>query len=489
MQMHSDLADLPTRPRQSMTRQWDGGAPRSFVPFEKTVFGSRAPTSLFGLNLVNATRDEAAQAIIALAGQRQPSTLQFVNAHCINMLLRDPDYLRALHQANHLLPDGSGIATAARLAGQPMGENLNGTDLFPEICRLAADAGRSIHLLGGKPGIAAGAASAMRTRFPKLQIAGTRHGYWAPAEEDQLIAEINASGADILMVGLGVPLQEKWIARVRPHLTAKVVIGVGGLFDYYSGAIPRAPMILRKTGFEWVWRLMQEPKRLFGRYVLGNPLFLRSAAAHAWRQRGIGMQISQGLKRRFDLVAAMAALIALAPVFLVVALAIKLEDRGPVFFRQTRIGHRGQPFKMWKFRSMVRDAEARLAAIIAQSERDGTCFKMRSDPRITKVGAFLRRFSLDELPQLFNIVAGDMSVVGPRPALPREVLTYAPEQRERLIGLPGLTCTWQVSGRAEIPFEQQVLLDVEYLRTRSFVKDMGIIVRTIPAVLNADGAY
>ena len=192
---------------------------------------------------------------------------------------------------------------------------------------------------------------------------------------------------------------------------------------------------------------------------------------------------------RFDLVAAMAALIALAPVFLVVALAIKLEDRGPVFFRQTRIGHRGQPFKMWKFRSMVRDAEARLAAIIAQSERDGTCFKMRSDPRITKVGAFLRRFSLDELPQLFNIVAGDMSVVGPRPALPREVLTYAPEQRERLIGLPGLTCTWQVSGRAEIPFEQQVLLDVEYLRTRSFVKDMGIIVRTIPAVLNADGAY
>jgi lipopolysaccharide/colanic/teichoic acid biosynthesis glycosyltransferase len=199
--------------------------------------------------------------------------------------------------------------------------------------------------------------------------------------------------------------------------------------------------------------------------------------------------VGQGLKRRFDLVAAMAALIALAPVFLVVALAIKLEDRGPVFFRQTRIGHRGQPFKMWKFRSMVRDAEARLAAIIAQSERDGTCFKMRSDPRITKVGAFLRRFSLDELPQLFNIVAGDMSVVGPRPALPREVLTYAPEQRERLIGLPGLTCTWQVSGRAEIPFEQQVLLDVEYLRTRSFVKDMGIIVRTIPAVLNADGAY
>jgi lipopolysaccharide/colanic/teichoic acid biosynthesis glycosyltransferase len=144
---------------------------------------------------------------------------------------------------------------------------------------------------------------------------------------------------------------------------------------------------------------------------------------------------------------------------------------------------------MWKFRSMVIDAEARLAAIMAQSERDGTCFKMRRDPRITRIGAFLRRFSLDELPQLFNILVGDMSVVGPRPALPREVLTYAPEQRERLIGLPGLTCTWQVSGRAEIPFEQQVVLDVEYLRTRSFAKDMEIIVRTIPAVLNADGAY
>lgn len=489
MQPLSDILAHPPQQHPRVTPALGGVTPRSFVPFAKTVFGSKAPTSLFGLDLVNATRAEAARAIVSLAGQRQPATLQFVNAHCINMALRDAEYRRALAQAGHLLPDGSGIATAARLAGEPMGENLNGTDLFPEICRHAAEAGHAIHLLGGRPGIAAAAASAMRACHPSLQIAGTRNGYWAAAEEERLIAEINASGADILMVGLGVPLQEKWIARVRPHLTAKVVIGVGGLFDYYSGAIPRAPMILRKTGFEWVWRLMQEPKRLFGRYILGNPVFLRSAAAYAWRQRGIGELLSQGLKRRFDFLASLLALTALSPLFLMIALAIKLEDRGPVFFRQTRIGHRGQPFRMWKFRSMVIDAEARLAAIMAQSERDGTCFKMRRDPRITRIGAFLRRFSLDELPQLFNILAGDMSVVGPRPALPREVLTYAPEQRERLIGLPGLTCTWQVSGRAEIPFEQQVVLDVEYLRTRSFAKDMEIIVRTIPAVLNADGAY
>lgn len=463
--------------------------PQSFAPIAAPLFGTKAATHLLGLQLVNTTRANAAQAIVALADGPKPITVQFVNAHCINVAQRDAAYRKALDTADYLLPDGSGIATAARLAGQALGENLNGTDLFPNICRQAAASCQSMYLLGGKPGIAAAAAGAMRAMHPLLRIAGTRHGFWTDAEEDQLIEDINASGAAILMVGLGVPLQEKWIARVRPRLTPRVVIGVGGLFDYYSGAIPRAPHVVRRAGFEWVWRLMQEPKRLFTRYIFGNPLFLTHATAHAWQARGWTEHLSQRLKRWFDVSAAGSALIVLAPIIAAIALAIKLEDRGPVFFRQTRIGHRGLPFRMWKFRSMCVDAEARLAAIMAQSERDGTCFKMRRDPRITRVGAVLRRLSLDELPQLFNILAGEMSIVGPRPALPREVLTYGPAHRERLVGLPGLTCTWQVSGRAEIPFEDQVVLDVEYLRTRSFAYDMKIIARTIPAVITARGAY
>ena len=495
--MPNDLAGLTIAPQTaspaldpaSHSALGSAARPKSFAPVAGPEFSPKAITRLFGLDLVRATQADAASAIVALAAARRPVTVQFVNAHCINMARRDPDYRAALETADHLLPDGSGMAAAARMAGQLLGENLNGTDLFPEICRHAADRGHAIHLVGGRPGIAAAAASTMRKLHPALQIAGTRHGYWSAEEEDQLIDEINASGASILMVGLGVPLQEKWIARVRSRLTAPVVIGVGGLFDYYSGAIPRAPAALRAAGLEWVWRLMQEPRRLFARYVLGNPIFLKAAAGHAWHVRGMAQAVSQGLKRGFDFLSALSALIVLLPVFAGIALAIKIEDRGPVFFRQTRIGNRGQPFRMWKFRSMGVDAEARLAAIRAQSERDGTCFKMRHDPRITRVGGFLRRFSLDELPQLFNIVAGDMSVVGPRPALPREVLSYAPDQRERLVGLPGLTCTWQISGRAEIPFETQVVLDVDYLRNRSFAEDMRIIMRTIPAVLQAEGAY
>ena len=138
---------------------------------------------------------------------------------------------------------------------------------------------------------------------------------------------------------------------------------------------------------------------------------------------------------------------------------------------------------------MVVDAEVQLDAIRAQSDRDGTCFKMKRDPRVTRVGAILRRLSLDELPQLLNILCGQMSLVGPRPALLREVLCYTPAARERLAGRPGLTCTWQVSGRADIPFEQQVELDVAYLRTRSMMTDLLLMARTIPAVLTARGAY
>lgn len=456
-------------------------------PFD-VRFGAEC-TRLFGFDLVKAKLADAARAIVAMSAVREAVTIQFINAHCINMARADAAYRTALESADLLLPDGSGIAIAARMAGREMGENLNGTDLFPAICSEAAARGQSIFLLGGQPGIATAAACTMTNRFPTLKIAGTRHGFWSPAEEDRMIAEINASGAAILMVGLGVPLQEKWIARVRHRLTARVVMGVGGLFDYYSGAIPRAPLALRAAGCEWIWRLMQEPRRLFTRYILGNPLFLLAAAAHAWRERGMGARLSETAKRYFDCASAAAALVLALPLFLLVALAIKLEDRGPVFFRQTRIGANGHPFRMWKFRSMVVDAEARLAAIRAQSERDGTCFKMKRDPRITRVGSVLRRLSLDELPQLLNIVTGDMSVVGPRPALPREVLTYDRGQRERLSGRPGLTCTWQVSGRAEIPFLEQVRLDVEYLRNRSFLRDIGLILRTVPAVLTARGAY
>lgn len=451
---------------------------------------SQAPiTRLFGLDIVRWTREETASEVVKMANAGECATIQFVNAHCINMLGRDASYRDALAKADFILPDGSGMAIAAKLSGHSLGENLNGTDLFPEICEEAERHGVSIFLVGGGPGVAGTAASVMRDRFPNLRIAGCLNGYWDSDREEELIQAINRSGAGIVMVGLGVPLQEKWIARVRDKLHAPIVMGVGGLFDYYSGRIARAPLMFRTAGCEWVWRLLREPRRLFNRYILGNPIFLVRAAIDAARNRKLMRRFSLNLKRFFDMFAIIACLPVLAPMFLVTILAIKADDGGPAFFTQNRIGMDGVPFRMFKFRTMRTDAEQYLAKIRDQSDRDAVCFKMRDDPRVTRIGKFLRRFSLDELPQLFNVLKGEMSLVGPRPALPREVVQYSPVDYGRLQGIPGLTCSWQVGGRAEIPFEEQVLLDITYLQGRSLLGDIILLFKTVPAVLTGRGAY
>ncbi len=446
-------------------------------------------TPLFNMSLLDASRDETADALVNLADQRVPMVVNFVNAHCVNMATQRDDYAATLQDSDALLPDGSGIRLAARLAGTNTGDNLNGTDLFPLVCERAAARGTPIFLLGGRPGIAAAAAAAMKVRFPALQIAGTQHGYFSDSENDQVVDMINASGAAILFVGFGVPRQELWIARHRDRIDVPLLLGVGGLFDYYSGRIPRAPLLLRRMGCEWVWRLAQEPRRLARRYLIGNLVFVGHALAHAYRATGLAASIGAGVKRAVDLLASAVLLLLLAPLLLGVALAIKLEDRGPALFRQTRIGANGRPFTMLKFRSMHIDAEARRAALLARSERDNVCFKMRRDPRITRVGAVIRRFSLDELPQIINVLVGDMSLVGPRPALPAEVATYQGRSWQRLGGKPGITCIWQVSGRAEIEFEQQVEMDITYLGLRSLATDIGLLLRTIPAVISGRGAY
>ncbi|MBX3469979.1 MAG: sugar transferase [Planctomycetes bacterium] len=198
------------------------------------------------------------------------------------------------------------------------------------------------------------------------------------------------------------------------------------------------------------------------------------------------------LKRAMDVMLGATLLFLLAPVFALIALAIKLEDRGPVFFFQTRVGKDGREFRFWKFRSMGVDAEARRAELKASAPGDALNdrlrFKMSDDPRVTRVGRLLRRFSLDELPQLWNVVTGDMSLVGPRPPIPEEVAEYEPRHRRRLEVEQGITCLWQVSGRNLLSFEQQVELDLQYARRRSLGLDVLLLVRTIPAVLSGRGA-
>jgi len=194
-------------------------------------------------------------------------------------------------------------------------------------------------------------------------------------------------------------------------------------------------------------------------------------------------------KRVFDIILVLLGLTAIWPVFLVIALAVRLSGPGPVFFVQTRIGLNGRRFGMVKFRSMYPDAESRRAALEGASERAGLCFKLRDDPRVTPVGRFLRRSSLDELPQLFNVLMGDMSLVGPRPALPQEVAAYPASALGRLAALPGITGPWQVAGRADLDFAQMVVLDLDYVRAPSLSRDLGILWRTVAVVATGRGAY
>jgi len=198
--------------------------------------------------------------------------------------------------------------------------------------------------------------------------------------------------------------------------------------------------------------------------------------------------LALAVKRAFDVVASALALLVLAPVFAATAIAIKLDSQGPVFFRQRRVGLNGRTFQILKFRSMYVDAEARLEQLRARNEMTGPVFKMANDPRVTRVGRLIRKTSLDEFPQFWNVLLGDMSVVGPRPPLPAEVRKYRQWQRRRLSMKPGLTCIWQVSGRNQIDFERWMELDLEYIDDWSLWRDLHICLRTIPAVLTARGA-
>ena len=269
---------------------------------------------------------------------------------------------------------------------------------------------------------------------------------------------------------------------------------------------------------EWVWRILIEPRRMWRRYVVGNPLFLgrvwiesrrgrnryrpivsESARVRAFRNwaaalvrtgRRIALAGSTAAKRCVDVVGAGAGLLVLSPLLAAVACCIRVESPGSVIFRQPRVGLGGRTFTMFKFRSMYTDAEERRAAMLAKNEMPGgVLFKIKDDPRITRVGRLIRKTSIDELPQLWNVFRGDMSLVGPRPPLPSEVAQYDLPDRRRLHVKPGITCIWQVTGRSDIPFERQVQLDLDYIHDQSLMTDIKLLLQTVPAVIRGKGAY
>ncbi|MEY8756302.1 sugar transferase [Peribacillus frigoritolerans] len=196
------------------------------------------------------------------------------------------------------------------------------------------------------------------------------------------------------------------------------------------------------------------------------------------------------MKRLTDIIGSLIGLILLLPVFMIVVIFIKIEDpKGPIFFKQVRIGKDETEFYMYKFRSMVTDAEDKLKDILSLNEVSGAMFKMKEDPRVTKIGKFIRKTSIDELPQLWNVLKGEMSLVGPRPPLTREVEQYTSFDKQRLLVTPGCTGLWQVSGRNGLSFEEMVDLDIQYINNRSIYRDIKIILKTVKCMINSDGAY
>ncbi len=240
----------------------------------------------------------------------------------------------------------------------------------------------------------------------------------------------------------------------------------------------------RRTGIEV--RVTANVQEVLSTRVAAHPL----GGLMAFALKPVRLSGFQALaKRSFDLGLTVVGAIVLLPVLAVVAMAVKLTSKGPVFFRQERVGYHGRPFKIMKFRTMVADAEDRLGDLLDLNEATGPLFKMRDDPRVTGVGRVLRKLSLDELPQLFNVIRGDMSLVGPRPPLPREVARYEDWMMARLEVRPGITGLWQVSGRSELPFEDYVRLDLFYIENWSLAYDLFILAKTLPTLATTRGAH
>ncbi len=263
----------------------DGSQDAEVAPTSADRFlaASSQPISkrVFGLECMDTPLDSAADYLVTRAQARTSCHAAFINAHCLNESVNDRALQQALQSADVLFADGIGMQIASRLHGHNLNNNVNGTDLFPYLCERAVAADVPIGLLGGAPGVSDRCVEVLQQKYPKLRINYVRHGFIEPGDDAGVVTAINNSGVQLLLVAMGVPRQERWVQEHGERLQVPVVISVGGLFDFVSGRVPRAPLLVRKLRMEWLFRLCVEPRRLFHRYVVGNPLFLFHAIRFA----------------------------------------------------------------------------------------------------------------------------------------------------------------------------------------------------------------
>lgn len=724
--------------------------------------------------------EQATDELVRRAELGVPTAVHLCNAHVLSLAARDDRYAEVLNRGDVNLPDGKSVAWFGRYLGfDYLRRSVPGPDLFESVLARGRDRGLRHYLYGSTPEVIERLADELHERAPGVKIVGAESPPFRPLteeEDEEVERRIRESGAQVVWVGLGTPKQDVFVDRFRDRL-GSTLVPVGAAFDFLAGTSRRAPLWMRDLGLEWAYRLVSEPRRLFGRYVIGNARFLACASRSAeivhrphpverdsvvpdpersvgsaflppqlWRRRlrrvllaadagiiglsswlsyqlrvtlgdigaagafqdeipaalgvlplwlavlalfgcyhpaylgaggeaarrflggttvgvlvlgflsfllrldlsrlyvglmfvlvltlgtavragvrryvarrrrrgqltigvlivgydddarevarlmaadraagyevqgfitdellpgtetdlgvpvvggtddvldlafqhgaglvvvaptavdpGVAQEVTVALegspvdvavapslfqvvtrrvaiesvanvpllhleqirlswgraavKRFVDVTVASGLLVLLLPLILVSAVAIKMQDRGPVLFRQERVGRDGRRFTLLKFRTMVPDAEDRLVEVEDLNEAGHHFFKIREDPRVTPVGRFLRKWSIDETPQLWNVIKGQMSMVGPRPPLPREVDGYQDWHRRRLRVKPGITGMWQVSGRSHVPFDEAVRLDLFYIENWSLGLDLYLLAKTVPAVLGRRGAY
>lgn len=368
---------------------------------------------------------------------------------------------------------GGADGAAQALRWDPAGEDP------AAAVRRCARLGLPVFVFADRPQVAEALAQALCLLAPGLRIAGVRGGYMGDADSPAILAAVRQSGARAVVVSLAAPTEAIWIARYAGQTGGIALIGAGEAL----GAAARLAFLPALHAERLIAPRARTP-------LTGRRLSERLAAEAALRRRSYLRALRKlCTQRSLDVAVSAVALAALLPVMAAIAVAIRLDSPGPAIFRQRRIGQGGRPFTLFKFRSMCRDADVMARTLHLISDREGPCFKARRDPRITRVGRFLRRTSLDELPQLFNVLLGSMAIVGPRPALASEVAAYPAEALGRLAVKPGITGNWQVSGRAEVGFDRMIEMDLDYSRRRSVMTDLVLIARTFRAVLSGHGAY
>lgn len=444
-------------------------------------------------------------------------TMLFVDASSLNHCVSHPSALATLKHADLLIPRGRALQLQLPYSDTDSAQTASTQTLYDELFLELELRKLKVVMLATDKSAAREAEAELIRRYPGLAFSIETLNDQYQFSTTELAERLTKDKMQVVISLLPSPKQERLLSRLNRLMTDQLMFGIGEglpeslmeLNSHESSLFGRLSVWARKRRHsillrphQWIGFIGRTLMSKLSSNSEPTPLNLAMSGG-GWRARlyrtliaakassfRLRRALGQVFKRAIDLIGVGTGLLLLSPLLLVVALVIKLTSPGPIFYSQMRVGLRGKLFRMWKFRSMYTDADKRKAELEAQNEMaGGVLFKMKHDPRITPIGRVIRRLSIDELPQLLNVLSGEMSLVGPRPALPKEVEAYPVLARARLEVKPGLTGLWQISGRSDLPFDKQVLLDTAYVHTQSTTNDIKLIAKTIPAVVSGKGAY